>query len=403
MQPRILIVDDSVTVRMDLQQALKLAGFATVLCDSVRTARAALLIGFFTLAILDVMLPDGDGIELLGELRSHKSTSHIPVILISSESTVRSRIRGLMTGASEYIGKPYDSGYIVKRARDLSRGFELARVSSADALSSAAKVMVVDDSPTFSVAMVNQLRQDGHDVIIASTGEEALELLKVQPVDCIILDVQMPGIGGLETCRRIKSSLTLQSIPVLMVTASESAAARSLAMAAGADDFVAKASELELLRVRLRIRHLLRVSSVPAPPPSSPGNDAPPPSARRRPAPQEHDVNPPAGRRASPSQRGSDPSLSRESRPELAPPGPLLDRIVTASGLSTLIGSVIIQRACGHAAIDPERLASEQVVPLLASIRRALSVFTTGVTLEARMEAIETLVRGAARRSAPGC
>ncbi len=108
MKPGVLIVDDSLTVRMDLGEAFELAGFANTLCSTVSEARSALSIGFFALIILDVLLPDGDGIEFLREIRNTAATAKTPVMLLSSEAEVRDRIRGLKTGADEYVRKPYD-------------------------------------------------------------------------------------------------------------------------------------------------------------------------------------------------------------------------------------------------------------------------------------------------------
>ncbi len=62
--------------------------------------------------------------------------------------------------------------------------------------------------------------------MLARSGEEALELLAVQPVDCILLDLLMPGLGGEETCRRIKAAPVVRDIPLIMLTARERRARR---------------------------------------------------------------------------------------------------------------------------------------------------------------------------------
>ena len=129
MKPRILIVDDSLTVRMDLGEAFEVAGFTNTLCSTLSEARGALVKGSFDLIILDVLLPDGDGIEFLQEIRTTSSTAGTPVMLLSSEAEVRDRVRGLNTGADEYVGKPYDQSYVVARARELLRKREPANES----------------------------------------------------------------------------------------------------------------------------------------------------------------------------------------------------------------------------------------------------------------------------------
>jgi two-component system NtrC family sensor kinase len=90
-------------------------------------ARSAILTGSFALIVLDVLLPDGDGIDLLREIRSAPATSDTIVMLLSTETEVQDRTRGLKTGADEYIGKPYDESYVVARALELLRKKEPGR------------------------------------------------------------------------------------------------------------------------------------------------------------------------------------------------------------------------------------------------------------------------------------
>jgi two-component system NtrC family sensor kinase len=383
LKPGILIVDDSLTVRMDLSEAFDAAGFASTLCATAAEARKAIASGSFALMVLDILLPDGDGIDLLREIRSTATTAETPVLLLSSEADVRDRIRGLKTGADEYVGKPYDRSHVVSRARELlrtrqpevsttasntvlliddSRTFReelksalessgyavvtaetgeeglraavdvrpaaiivdgvmpgidgptvirrlradtllrrtpcilltasgvrsgelaaldagadayvrkeddieviLARVAAvmrsshapamvgpASSLLGPKRILAVDDSPTYLQEVADQLRQEGYDVVLARSGEEALELLAVQQVDCILLDLLMPGLSGQDTCRRIKASAAWRDIPLIMHTALENQEAMIEGINAGADDYVAKSSEFEVLRARLR-------------------------------------------------------------------------------------------------------------------------------------------------------
>jgi two-component system NtrC family sensor kinase len=382
LKPSVLIVDDSLTVRMDLGEAFDLTGFVTTLCSTVAEARSALSTGSFSLIILDVLLPDGDGIDLLQEIRQTPASAGTLVMLLSTEAEVRDRTRGLKKGADEYVGKPYDQSYVVARALELlrkrepgsaarsstvlviddsptfrealksvlessgyavvtagtgedglraavdarpavivvdgvlpgidgstvirriradaalrstpcilltgseERSFELealdagadayvrkaedtqiilarvtallrsagspAAVRTTSSLFGPKKILTVDDSLTYLHEVAAQLRQEGYDVIPARSGEEALELLSVQSVDCILLDLVMPGISGQETCRRIKGSAAWRDIPLIMHTALEEQAAMIEGINAGADDYIAKSSDLEVLCARVR-------------------------------------------------------------------------------------------------------------------------------------------------------
>jgi two-component system NtrC family sensor kinase len=381
MNGRILVVDDSLTVRMNLMDMLNAAELPAVGCATLEEARCALTAEQFALVILDVLLPDGDGIELLEEIRRSPSACTTAVMLLSTESEIRDRIRGLTTGADEYVGKPYDPGYMVARARELAQRGDAASVPSqetvllvddsvtfreqlkaalegasyrvlvagsgeeglrlaADLRPSAAivdgvlpgidgatvirrirldaalrglpcllltgsedrgeevraldagadafvrkdenialvlarlsamlrsagaqpskaatasllgpkKILAVDDSDTYLQELAEALRADGYEMVLAHSGEEALELLAVQPVDCILLDVIMPGIGGQETCRRLKNVPVTRDIPVVMLTAIDDRDAMIQGLGAGADDYIAKSSDFEVLRARV--------------------------------------------------------------------------------------------------------------------------------------------------------
>lgn len=381
MNGTILIVDDSLTVRMNLTEMLNAANLPAVACANVAEAKAALAKDAFSLVILDVLLPDGDGVALLEEIRALPSAKDTAVMLLSTESEVRDRVRGLTRGADEYVGKPYDPSYLVARARELvrrgestgapaqesvlliedsvtfreelkaalenasyrvhvagsgeeglqhaadlrpsaivvdgvlpgidgatvirrirldaalrglpcllltgseDRGAEiraldagadafvrkdeniaviLARLSamlrsagaqgirrSTASLLGPKKILAVDDSETYLQELAEALRANGYEVVLARSGEEALQLLAVQLVDCVLLDLLMPGIGGRETCRRVKNVPVLRDIPIVMLTAVEDREAMIEGLSAGADDYIAKSSDFDLLRARV--------------------------------------------------------------------------------------------------------------------------------------------------------
>lgn len=375
----IVVVDDSLTVRMDLASTFEEAGFRAVPCASAAEARAALAREPADVVILDVILPDGDGVELLRELRARERGGDLVILMLSTEAEVKDRVRGMRTGADEYVGKPYDGAYVVGRVRELLRerrgevtaarqrvlviddsatsravleeallgaGYEVStavsgedglRVAAAerpnaiivdgmlpgmdgpavirkvrldaalrgvacvlftgseregaelDALDAGAdafvrkeedsavilakvatalrvasapveassllapkKVLVVDDEEATLDRIRAALRMEGYDVIVARSGEEAIELLAVQPVDCALLDHDMPGMGGEEACRRIKSAPVVRDVPLLLLTSEGSSDAMLRCLGAGADDSVPKSVDNDVLRARVR-------------------------------------------------------------------------------------------------------------------------------------------------------
>jgi DNA-binding response OmpR family regulator len=379
MNNTILVVDDSLTVRMDLTDAFEDAGFTVSTCADIASARAMLSQKRVGLVVLDVVLPDEDGVSFLRELRATPALADIPVLMLSTEADVKDRILGLQTGATEYVGKPYDTTYMIARTRELLQGdggdaeqttilviddsityrteLELAlkdvgyRVLSASngeeglqmaaayhpsaivvdgvmsgidgatvirrirldavlrdtpcvlltasedgtnelsALDAGAdafvrkessfdimlarlaavlrsasvvergtvasalgakKILAVDDSHTYLQELAEMLRGEGYDVVLARSGEEALEMLAVQPVDCILMDLMMPGMGGTEACRQIKMAPGLRDLPLIMLTAVEDRSMMINCLSMGADDFIQKSGEFEILKARLR-------------------------------------------------------------------------------------------------------------------------------------------------------
>ena len=120
------------------------------------------------------------------------------------------------------------------------------------------KILVVDDEWEIRDVLSSFLEEKGYEVILASNGEEALELVERVNPQVILLDVNMPGIDGIETCRRLKAAEKSRSIPIIMITAFQDREIE--AYLEGADDFVVKPFNMVEISFRvesmLRIRHL---------------------------------------------------------------------------------------------------------------------------------------------------
>ncbi|MDO9015974.1 MAG: response regulator [Deltaproteobacteria bacterium] len=254
MSAEILIVDDSLTVRMDLAETFEAAGFRAVPCATLAEARGALARGSAAMMILDVHLPDGDGIDLLRAVRETPSSVGLPVLLLSTEPEVRDRLRGLGMGPGDCIGKPYDAAAVVARVREiLGRG--------AGAAGAAARtVLVIDDSATYREALRGALTEAGYAVVLAASGEEGLRLVAAERPAAVVVDGVMPGIDGPTVIRRLRLDAALVGTPCLLLTAAEDAGAELRALDAGADAFVRKGDDLEVILARLAA--LLRSAEV---------------------------------------------------------------------------------------------------------------------------------------------
>ncbi len=130
-----------------------------------------------------------------------------------------------------------------------------------------ARILVVDDDLTIGEVVGDYLRDAGLETRHAADGPSALSLAREWPPDLVVLDLMLPGIDGLEVCRRLRAAHgSAQALPVIMLTALGEEADRVLGLEAGADDYVAKPfSPRELaLRVQAVLR---RAAAAPAAPP----------------------------------------------------------------------------------------------------------------------------------------
>ncbi len=111
-----------------------------------------------------------------------------------------------------------------------------------------AKILVVDDEPNIREVVSLYLRQEGHAVVPAADGEEALGLYRQELPDLVILDLILPKVDGLEVCRRMQAE---RRVPLIMLTARGAEADRALGLDAGADDYVVKPFRPRELMVRV--------------------------------------------------------------------------------------------------------------------------------------------------------
>ena len=114
------------------------------------------------------------------------------------------------------------------------------------------KILVVDDTPANLRLLVDYLEGHSYEVLVALSGDEALERLTFVQPDLILLDVMMPGIDGFETCRRLKQSEQSKDIPVIFMSALADLDSKVAAFNAGGADYVCKPFQVEELLARVR-------------------------------------------------------------------------------------------------------------------------------------------------------
>lgn len=123
-----------------------------------------------------------------------------------------------------------------------------------------ARILIVEDDPLLAASLKRALGYEGHDITIAGDGLTALDLARHRPPDLILLDLMLPGMDGIEVCRRLRDS---SDLPILMLTARDGVADRVHGLDSGADDYLVKPFAHEELMAR--IRTLLRRQQPHAP------------------------------------------------------------------------------------------------------------------------------------------
>ncbi|MBV9837743.1 MAG: response regulator, partial [Solirubrobacterales bacterium] len=111
-----------------------------------------------------------------------------------------------------------------------------------------ARILLVDDEQSIQTLLSYPLRKEGYDVVQATDGRQALDRFDEQPFDLVVLDLMLPGIDGLEVCRRLRSS---SSVPIIMLTAKSEEIDKVVGLELGADDYITKPFSLREFSSRI--------------------------------------------------------------------------------------------------------------------------------------------------------
>src|SRR6187551_372725 len=225
---------------MGLKSTLRAAGFDVELAAGIVEAEALLARSPFALVIVDLHLPDGDGFSFLRRLTSTHYGRPILALAISGTERLDARLEVLKLGA-DFIAKPCDSGFLVERIRLLTGAPEQLPSERPR------RVLVIDDSGTYSNAVALELRKAGHDLVLAATATEGLKYLALQQPERVLVDVFLPDGDGIEVARRIRSMPGGRELPLLLLTGRESVTTRKRASQAGVTAFLTKDSSLAAL------------------------------------------------------------------------------------------------------------------------------------------------------------
>jgi PAS domain S-box-containing protein len=253
---RILIVEDSETQALKLQLMLENEGCDVVWAATAEAALEELNRDVPDLVIVDYYLPGVRGDEVCRRIRRNMGTRGIAILMLTAEETDAAELHGLESGADDYISKSVDDDILVLRIRGLLRksSAQESLLFGLDSALSSARLLAVDDSPTYLEFLTQELRTEGYSVETATSGKTALEKFTSGTFDAVLLDLVMPEIDGIEACKRIVDARRGMETPsvILMLTARENKEDMTRGLEAGADDFVGKSSDLAVLKARIR-------------------------------------------------------------------------------------------------------------------------------------------------------
>ena len=250
--PSVLCVDDDPETLEKLKEHFTLEGFIVLTASNGVEACRQIKRWAPKAVILDLLIPRLGGIGTLARIRAFNPS--IPVILVSDTADALDLVTEAGLNVTGAFAKPLD---LVAISETLRRAGLTAPAAIAPPLSvqrgesGRARILLVDDEPHFREMLVEYLVGENFAVLEAASGEDALPHVTTWCPDLVLLDLMMPGIGGLETLRRIK--IVRPETRVIMVTAVDDLEVARSALAAGAADYVTKPFTFQYLDAILDI------------------------------------------------------------------------------------------------------------------------------------------------------
>lgn len=256
---QVLVIDDDQVLTQQLQAEATAQALQVHIAPDLAAARSHLATERPDVVLLDLSFPavEEDGLTLLRELT--EQDPKLPVIVFTGRDSLMDRLAVCRLGARQFLQKPASTEQI----------FRAINHAIAPPPTPEAKVLMVDDDPTLLASLAEMLTPWGLEVTVLSDPQRFWDVLVTIAPDLILLDLEMPGIHGLELCQVVRQDAQWGDLPILVVTAHTEADALQQAFAVGADDFITKpvlGPEL-VTRVISRIHRLrFRSRSKPLPP-----------------------------------------------------------------------------------------------------------------------------------------
>ncbi len=208
------------------------------------------------LILLDYNLPGMRGDEFCRRIRMNLNARGIPILMMTASAPDTAEIRSLESGADDYASKLDGPEYLLMRVRALLRksSAQATIPNPRDFTFRSARILTIDGHSAYLSLVSGELRSQGYEVECAVGGTEGLKMLATRSFDCVLLDLVMPEMDGIEVCRRLTAmrSARENGPAVIILTDGERKGDMYRAFEAGADDFVNKSNDLAVLRARVQ-------------------------------------------------------------------------------------------------------------------------------------------------------
>ncbi|MDM9581496.1 response regulator [Nostoc sp. GT001] len=244
---QVLIIEDSVAAADQITRYLSEMGMQPIIYSQGEGAVEEVLRVQPALIILDLQLPNLSGWEVLNQLKINPKTKDIPTIIIS---VVDEHSKGLAQGAFEYLVKPITRAQLqvtIEKLQHPARSNSPNLIVVPEVFLDDPLILLAEDNQPNIDTMSAYLESRGYHLILANNGQQAIDLVRVQRPDLIVMDIQMPGMDGLEAIRCIRNDRQFVHIPIIALTALAMPGDRETCLAAGANEYLTKPIKLKQL------------------------------------------------------------------------------------------------------------------------------------------------------------
>jgi CheY-like chemotaxis protein len=233
--------------------------------SSGEEALAAMEKGNFDCAVLDLKLPDMSGFEVLEQMHSNAMLRDMPVVVFTGKELSEEESKQLQLMARKVVVKGVESPerLLDETAMLMHRSIAnlppekqrlIEQLHRSDKPLENKTVLVVDDDPRNIFALSSVLEPRGMNVLSATTGREAIDLMeKESGISIVLMDIMMPEMDGYETIRTIRQNPTFRRLPIIALTAKAMKGDRDKCLEAGASDYLAKPVDTDQLLSAVRM------------------------------------------------------------------------------------------------------------------------------------------------------